>query len=343
MQNLLKTNMKRNLALLLFLFAMHGAIAQFAPPAGQAGTTAMYKDSTAFIAWATACKLARGYQDISNPASGYPTIGDSTSVVGKANGSSIVSLGDGGSAIVTFKSPITNGTGYDFAVFENSFSDTFLELAFVEVSSDGTHFFRFPATSNTQDTVQLDNAANMDARKINNLAGKYRALYGTPFDLEELAGSPGLDINNITQVAIIDVVGSILPAYATHDKNGKKINDPWSTPFASSGFDFDAVGIIHQVPPASVKDLVSAVTFTVFPNPVTNASKIRVALNVPQTITIDVLDLMGRQVAIVADHIPSQQADPISLEQLNLQNGIYFLRVNGEDVSRTEKIIFVND
>jgi hypothetical protein len=343
MQNSLKTNMKVSSTLLLFILTMHVAVAQFAPPAGQAGTTAMYKDSAAFIAWATGSKIVRGYQDISDPALGYPTFGDSTSVVGKANKSSIVSLGDGGSAVVTFKFPIKNEAGFDFAVFENSLNDTFLELAFVEVSSDGVTYFRFPATSNTQDTVQLDNAADMDARKINNLAGKYRALYGTPFDLQELSGISGLDIDRITHVKIIDVVGSILPAYATHDKNGKKINDPWSTPFPSSGFDLDAVGIIHQALPNSIEEPASAIAFQVFPNPVSNTSKIRFLMNTPEKITIDVLDVMGREVAVVADHVPAQQAEIISLEQLNLQNGIYFLRIKGEHAVATKKIIFVNE
>jgi hypothetical protein len=342
-QNLLRTNMKRILILPLFILTMHVAVAQFAPPVGQPGTTAMYRDSTAFIAWATGCKVVRGYQDISNPSGGYPTVGDSTSAIGKANGSSIVSLGDGGSAVVTFKLPIKNENGYDFAIFENSFSDTFLELAFVEVSSDGITYFRFPATSNTQDTLQLDNGANMDARKINNLAGKYRASYGTPFDLQELAGTSGLDINNITHVKIIDVVGSILPAYATHDINGKKINDPWSTPFASSGFDLDAVGVIHQVSPNSIEDPVSEIAFNVFPNPVSNTSKIQLMLGVPQTVTIDVLDLMGRQVAVVADRISPQQTDLISMEEIHLQNGIYFLRINGVHTTTTEKIVFINE
>lgn len=335
--------MKRNSSLLFFLLLIQVAVAQFAPPAGQPGTTAMYKDSTAFIAWATGSKIIRGYLDISDPGSGYTTTGDSTSVIGKATGNSLVSLGDGGSAIVTFKFPIANGAGYDFAVFENSFNDTFLELAFVEVSSDGVTFFRFPATSNTQDTLQMDNAANMDARLINNLAGKYRASYGTPFDLQELAGIPGLDINNITHVKLIDVVGSILPTYATHDKNGKKINDPWPTPFASSGFDLDAVGVIHQAIPNSVEDIATIRTFSVFPNPVTTASTIQVTLDAPQVITVDVLDVTGRQVAVVADHVPAQQVSLFSLEQLNLQNGIYFFRVNGLHTAATKKIIFVNE
>jgi hypothetical protein len=79
------------------------------------------------------------------------------------------------------------------------------------------------------------------------LAGKYRQGYGTPFDLEELAGTPGLNVNDVKYVRIIDVVGSIDDNYATYDSFGNKINDPWPTPFDSSGFDLEAVGVIHSL------------------------------------------------------------------------------------------------
>ena len=247
----------------LILICISG-FAQFAPPAGQIGTTAIYKDSSAFVGWATGCSITRGFQDISNPALGYASVGDSSMVLGIAGANGVVSLGDGGSAIVTFDNPIKNGPGWDFAIFENSFSDTFLELAFVEVSSNGVNFYRFPATSNTQDTVQVDGFSSVDATKINNLAGKYRASYGTPFDLEELANQPGLNIINVTHVKIIDAVGCIQNAYARYDQNGHKINDPWNTPFASSGFDLDAVGVIHQAN-TSVSDYPAGISmFDVF-------------------------------------------------------------------------------
>ena len=58
----------------------------------------------------------------------------------------VVSLGNGGSITLTFAEPIRNGAGFDFAVFENGHVDTFLELAFVEVSSDGAVFVRFDST-----------------------------------------------------------------------------------------------------------------------------------------------------------------------------------------------------
>jgi hypothetical protein len=237
--------MKRVLILFLSLNLCAG-YSQFPPQVGQLGTTAIYKDSSLIINWATNCKIVRGWQDISNTSLGKATTGDSSMAIGPANGTGIVSLGDGGSAILTFETPIKNGNGFDFCVFENGF-DGFLELAFVEVSSDGVNFFRFPATSNTQTLTQKGSFDNSgDATKLNNLAGKYTANYGTPFDLQDLLGTLGLDVNTITHIKIIDVVGNINAPYATYDKNNNPINDPWTTPFASGGFDLDAVGVINQ-------------------------------------------------------------------------------------------------
>lgn len=248
---------------------------QFAPSAGQIGTTAIHKDSTIIMNWATNCKVTRGWQDISNTSLGKTTVGDSTSAIGNADGTNVVSLGDGGNAIVTFQSPIKNGIGFDFCVFENSFSDNFLELAFVEVSSDGANFTRFPATSNTQTLTQIGPFdLTSDATKLNNLAGKYRANYGTPFDLQDLQGIQGLDINNITHIKIVDVVGNIINPFATFDKNNNVINDPWPTAFASGGFDLDAVGVIHQQP-VGIKELNdSKKAFTIYPNPFQNSISI---------------------------------------------------------------------
>ena len=65
----------------------------------------------------------------------------------------MVSLGKGGSITLSFDPPVSNGDGWDFAVFENGFEDTFLELAYVEVSSDGVVFVRFDNASLTPDPV----------------------------------------------------------------------------------------------------------------------------------------------------------------------------------------------
>ena len=205
-------------------------------------------------------------QDISAPAAGFATVGDSTNACGMAGNNGVVSLGDGGSAILQFPFPVSNGQGYDFAVFENSFSDDYLELAFVEVSSDGINYYRFASITTTQDTMQVGTFGLLNASHINNLAGKYRINYGTPFDLQELSGINGLDINHITHIKIIDVVGSLVDSLASFDSQGRKINDPWPTPFTSSGFDLDAVGVFHQWDETGIEDGNFNSLFYVFPN-----------------------------------------------------------------------------
>jgi len=318
------------------------ANAQFPPPVGQPGTTAIYKDSSVFVAWANGCTIVRGYQNISNPALGYASYGDSTMALGKAGENGLVSLGDGGYAMLTFANPIKNGAGWDFAVFENSFSDTFLELAFVEVSSDGINYFRFLATSNTQDTVQIDGFGIVDATKINNLAGKYRALYGTPFDLQELAGQSGLDINNITHIKIIDVVGCIQNAYSRYDQYGHKINDPWNTPFASSGFDLDAVGVINQV--TGINELFAAkAKLSVFPNPVKDKAVIQFFLDKSSDVIIEIIDMTGKSVYMEkkSNHIQGWQT--VEISGINANNGLYFLKVETQNGIAVQKIIISNE
>ena len=232
--------------IIIALFSSTLLKSQFAGAVGTVNTSAIYKDSNVFVSWAKSCIIERGLKDIALDSLGYADLGNDTNAIGNA-GNAVVSLGDGGTAIAIFNPPISNLPGPDFAVFENSFSDFFLELAFVEVSSDGINFYRFPATSNVQTQQQIgpfDLLSEPD--KLNNLAGKYRALFGTPFDLDELNGISNLNINAITHVKIIDVVGVISGPYANYDQHQHAVNDPYPTPFSSSGFDLDAIGVMHQ-------------------------------------------------------------------------------------------------
>jgi hypothetical protein len=246
----METNIKR-LFFLFTLIILHGfSIAQFPPPAGQPGSTAIHKDSNIIIGWADDCIITRGFIDMTDTLVTYngtnkATYGSYLYVSGPAD-EYVVSLGDRGLATVSFNSPIMNGQGPDFIVFENSFGDLFLELAFVEVSSDGNNFVRFPATTLVQDSLQIQTFGTIDATLINNFAGKYRMAYGTPFDLEEIKDSIGINVNNITHIRIIDVGGCVETNFASIDSKGHIINDPWPTPFDTGGFDLDAIGVLHN-------------------------------------------------------------------------------------------------
>jgi hypothetical protein len=299
--------------------------AQYAPPAGQAGSTAIWRDSSIFVNWASQCTIARGWQNSSDTSLGRTTVGSELSAVGKAGLNGVVSLGDGGMATCTFPFSITNGPGPDFAVFENSFDGLFLELAFVEVSSNGIDFFRFPAHSLTDTLTQIGTFDLLDATKINNLAGKYRAGFGTPFDLDELAGNPLLDINQVTHVRVIDVVGSINEDYATRDAFGNKVNDPWPTPFESSGFDLDAIGVIHQQLTASANSFFKH--FSIYPNPAAIGASINISTD-ELLLKAEVYNMNGKLI-YASDH-PQILLQNISAGvykvQVKTTTGLYFER-----------------
>lgn len=218
---------------------------------GTDGCDAISCTDPSIVGWAVACTVVRGPVDIIAPDGPKARYGDESMAIGPAstNTQRAVSLGDGGTATLTFEYPICNGAGPDFAVFENPFNNNFLELGFVEVSTDGERYVRFPSISLTQTESQVGTNGYLDPTCINNLAGKYKVGYGTPFDLEQLRDSTGIDINNIVYVRIVDVVGTIDPQYARYDVYGHMVNDPYPTSdiiWASGGFDLTGVAVIHD-------------------------------------------------------------------------------------------------
>jgi hypothetical protein len=194
--------------------------------------------------------------------------------LGNLNGSlDVYNLGSGGSITVGFDDPgisrhITNGSGADFIVSENPFylngdpttNLSFAELMFVEVSTDGTNFARYPVVSNTPSAVgpftpiNVTNVsgfggvhpvyANVDTNTISpfdpTVAG------GDAFDLSALATNSlvtggQVDLNDIRFVRLVDVIGD----GTSLDSNGHAIFDP--TGSGSNGADVDAISVINGV------------------------------------------------------------------------------------------------
>lgn len=210
-------------------------------------------DPILMVAWASEVdELVRGPMDIANPGLGDASFGLEANVVGPSTGSSfdVVSLGDGGSITLFFDTGISDGTGDDFAVFENAFFSVgglFGEFAFVEVSSNGVDFARFEAHS--LQTAPVPGGGVVDPTDYGNFAGDQAQPLGTGFDLGELAADPlviggDVDLADVSYVRLIDVIGD----GTTLDAAGLPIYDPYPTPFWIGGFDLEAVGVIHPVP-----------------------------------------------------------------------------------------------
>jgi len=303
----------------------------YSPQAGMPGSEAIYKDSLVFVNWANECKVIRGYQDISNVGLGFANVGDSSFVCGIALSNGVVSLGDGGIAICKFPFPIKDGIGNDFAVFENSFDGLFLELAFVEVSSDGEHFFRFPSHSMIDTNIQVASFGYTDATKINNLAGKHQAGYGTPFDLNNITNNALLNKNSITYVKIIDCVGSINNSYATRDSYNNKVNEPWPTPFGSSGFDLDAIGIINQNTIIGITEIqILEKSIIVSPNPISCNNE---TLHIYSPEKISACTLINASGNII------ESVKSSTLHISVIHSGLYILKIETEKGTIHKKII----
>jgi hypothetical protein len=151
-----------------------------------------------------------------------------------------LSLGTGGSVVLRLSESISDGEGVDIGVFENSFNGTFIEYAYVEVSSDGQHFVRFPNLTFSDD--RLHAFGEITSYQSIGLAGVGKAGTPTGFDLSELYNHPkvidGLvDLNLIYYVKVIDIMGD----HSALDSLGRPIADPYPTQY-SAGFDLDAVG-----------------------------------------------------------------------------------------------------
>jgi len=304
----------------------------FAPAAGVDGSTAIAHDSSCFVGWATGGTIIRGFVNINDTTITYDddnhaSFGFIEDAYGEAggNGTDIVSLGDSGIATMTFDLLIQDGPGFDFAIFENGFMDDYMELAHVEVSSDGLHFFRFLSTSETPLNPQLGNASISDCRMINNLAGKYRVGYGTPFDLNELADDPDLDKMAVRYVRLIDVVGDVDGPHTTTDQYGFPINDPFPTNFHSGGFDLDGIGIINGT--VGLEEYEEVVYLS--PNP----TKDLVHVLFPGKANIEVVDMNGN-VKLVSGHLEHS-----TLDLNELACGIYLIRVNAGNEIVVKRIV----
>ncbi len=175
-----------------------------------------------------------------------------------------------GQITLRMAAPLRNGAGWDLAVFENAFpffppddDKVFAELAYVEVSTDGVTFARFPAESLTTTLFEPfgPSFAGIDPTDVHNLAGASRSLQGTPFDFAELSSvaavlSGALQVDNINYVRLIDIPGD----GSWLDSQGRGIREAWPTTdltFGNGGLDLDAVAGRYAVPEPSALAIIT--------------------------------------------------------------------------------------
>jgi len=291
---------------------------------------AIAADSSIISGWVSRARVWPGWQDIADTSIGRANFGDSSAVSGPAD-ELVVSLGDGGYAEIYFNTPLKDGPGPEFAIFENSFSDTYLELALVEVSSNGQDFVRFPAICLSDTSVQIGSFGSSRPEDIFQLAGKYRARFGQPFDLVALRDSSGLRLDSIVALRIIDVVGHL--KRGSRDSRGFPINDPYPTAFASGGFDLDAVALLRPSGMTREEDAALRRSY-VYPNPAREYLSWH-----PEVQVVELYHSSGKRQA--RWQAQEQAPGPPRLRVGHLPKGLYLLRGTLNDGSTWHEKVYL--
>ena len=184
-----------------------------------------------------------------------PVTGDNFDIasLGDLNATQMVMGATPGFITLRMSVPIADKEGPDFAVFENGFISGglfFGELGYVEISSDGTNFTRFPSVSLV--TNRVGAYGTFDARHYYGLCGKHANAYGhswgTPFDLGDLAWHPDvqsgvLNLTNVNYVRVVDIPGD--GSFYDTMSPPNPIYDAWVT-WGSGGLDLEAIGVLNS-------------------------------------------------------------------------------------------------
>ncbi|MFT5778223.1 MAG: hypothetical protein ACI837_001179, partial [Crocinitomicaceae bacterium] len=112
------------------------------------------------------------------------------------------------------------------------------------------------------------------------------------------------------------------------DQFGQAVNDPFPTPYPSSGFDLEAIGVIHQEP-AGQSILEPTISVKIYPNPAVKGDHLHI-LTKSSVATISLYRIDGSLIESwnESHHILSE-----------LASGVYVLKVISGQYSTTSKVI----
>ena len=136
------------------------------------------------------------------------------------------------------------------------------------------------------------------------------------------------------------MVGSINNVYATRDFYNNKINDPWPTPFPSSGFDFDAIGVIHQSTVTGIHENKFLKDVVVYPNPVKTGEDIYVN-DLTVNVSFELLDASGKIIikTEAGEERGAYSQESATVATTGLSAGLYCLKIISENNILIKKIV----
>lgn len=201
------------------------------------------------------------------PGTGTGAFADPSKLLGGPQGGGfdqgsfdVCTLGVGGSATLAFDVVIADGPGADLSVFENALTfagAVFSEVAWVEVSTDGVNFARFPNryagpstglpgftapwgtySGLTGGAPTLANVATNSIDPLNPVVSGGEAFDLADLQLDPLVQNGTVNLAQVNFVRIVDI-----PHASGLDSFGNVI---WDNSGASGSGDFDAVAVLQH-------------------------------------------------------------------------------------------------
>ncbi|MEL6446112.1 MAG: T9SS type A sorting domain-containing protein [Bacteroidota bacterium] len=80
---------------------------------------------------------------------------------------------------------------------------------------------------------------------------------------------------------------------------------------------------------------------SVYPNPVSTTAQVDFSLPTAEEARVEVYDLLGRRVAVVAEGVRPAGTHTVTLDATGLPSGVYVVRLSTPSVALTERVTVV--
>ena len=77
------------------------------------------------------------------------------------------------------------------------------------------------------------------------------------------------------------------------------------------------------------------------PNPFTDRTVVRLSVDRPQHVTVEVFDVLGRKIAVLLDRDLASDTYSVPFEAAGFSSGVYFIRASGETTRRIRRVVLM--
>ncbi|MCB2211885.1 T9SS type A sorting domain-containing protein [bacterium] len=154
---------------------------------------------------------------------------------------------------------------------------------------------------------------------------------GCTFPFLTMAYETSQDYDNTMKYWVVDPDGLIAYESGVHEQD---------IPAQQTAIEA-ALSTLDVDEPATREQPSEFVLLNAYPNPFNSSVTVSMELPASESVRVSVLDLLGREVAVLVNERRSAGNTELSWTPANLATGVYLLRVQGESFAVTRKLMYL--